>query len=182
MAEIVSVSIPYLDAVLEETLRCASVATLIVRRAKCDTDILGYPIPEGTDVIISLTGPSFTEPALAIPEAIRSEACRKAKDRVPAWGDDIADYKPERWLRQERNTAGEVREVFDALAGPTLVFSCGPRNCFGKKQAYLQLRTAVTLLLWSFAFEPIEEALDGWEITEGLVNLPKSCFVRLRKL
>ncbi|EQL01292.1 cytochrome P450 monooxygenase [Ophiocordyceps sinensis CO18] len=182
MAEIVSASVPFLDATLEETLRCASLATLIVRRATCDTHILGYPIPEGTDVIIPLTGPSFTEPALVIPESLRSEACRNAKDRVPAWSDDIAEYRPERWLKHERDAAGKNVEIFDALAGPSLVFSCGPRNCFGKKQAYLQLRTTVTLLLWNFAFEPIDEALDGWEITESLVNLPKSCYVSLGKL
>ncbi|RDA88581.1 hypothetical protein CP532_5853 [Ophiocordyceps camponoti-leonardi (nom. inval.)] len=158
--EVVSASIPYLDAVLEESLRCASVATLIVRKATCDTQILGYPIPSGTDVIISLTGPSMTEPALPIPETLRSEACRAAKDRVPAWGEDVEEYRPERWLKDG---------AFDPHAGPSLAFSSGPRQCFGKKQAYLKLRTTVTLLTWSFAFEAIGEELDGWEMTERLV-------------
>ncbi|PFH55196.1 hypothetical protein XA68_10461 [Ophiocordyceps unilateralis] len=171
--EVVSAPVPYLDAVLEESLRYGSVATLIVRKATCNTQILGYPIPSGTDVIISLTGPSMTEPALAIPEALRSEACRAAKDRVPAWGDDVAEYRPERWLKDG---------AFDAQAGPSLVFSSGPRQCFGRKQAYLKLRTTVTLLVWSFAFDAIDEELDGWEMTERLVNLPKDCYVRLRKL
>ncbi|RDA93724.1 hypothetical protein CP533_0213 [Ophiocordyceps camponoti-saundersi (nom. inval.)] len=171
--EVVSASVPYLDAVLEESLRCASVATLIVRKATCDTQILGYPIPSGTDVIISLTGPSMTEPALPIPETLRSEACRAAKDRVPAWGDDVAEYRPERWLKDG---------AFDPQAGPSLAFSSGPRQCFGRKQAYLKLRTTVTLLTWSFAFEGIDEALDGWGMTERLVNLPKDCYVSLRRL
>ncbi|KND86783.1 putative cytochrome P450 312a1 [Tolypocladium ophioglossoides CBS 100239] len=182
MQEICSTSIPYLDAVLEESLRCASVATLIVRKATCNTHILGYPIPEGTDIIIPLTGPSMTEPALPIPESLRSEACRSAPDRVPAWGDDIGEYRPERWLKYERNAAGGEAAVFDAQAGPTLAFSTGPRKCFGKKQGEMQLKMTATLLLWNYAFEPVGEPLDGWEITERLVNLPKNCYVKLRKL
>lgn len=182
MQEISSASIPYLDAVLEESLRCASVATLIVRRTTCDTQILGYPIPEGTDILIPLTGPSLTEPALSIPEPLRSEACQSAKDRVPAWGDDIGEYKPERWLKYERSAAGEETAVFDPQAGPNLAFSNGPRKCFGKKQAEMTLKTTATLLLWNFAFEPVQEPLSGWEITERLVNSPKNCYVKLRKL
>lgn len=181
MAEIVSSPIPYLDAVLEETLRCASVAAVIVRKTTRDTHILGYPIPKGTDVIVPLTGPSLTEPGLNIAESLRSEAYHNAKDRVLAWGDDVAEYRPERWLKRERNAAGETTKVFDALAGPSLAFSCGPRSCFGKRQACLQLTTA-TLLMWNFAFEPLDKALDGWEITESLVNVPKSCFVRVRRI
>lgn len=182
MTEILSASAPYLDAVLEESLRCSSVATLIIRRTTCDTQILGHPVPKGIDVIIPLTGPSLTEPALSIPESIRTDTCRNAQGRVPAWADDITEYKPERWLKDERNAAGEMVEVFDPLAGPTLAFSSGPRQCFGKRQAYLLLRTTMTLLLWNFAFEPVGEPLGGWEVTERLVNLPKNCYVRLRKL
>lgn len=86
MAEVLSESISYLDAVLEESLRCASVATLIVRKTTCDTQILGYPVPEKTDVIIPLTGPSVTEPALATPEALRCEACRRGAPTCPSTG------------------------------------------------------------------------------------------------
>ncbi|PHH80809.1 hypothetical protein CDD80_6899 [Ophiocordyceps camponoti-rufipedis] len=171
--ELVSASVPYLDAVLTESLRHSSVASLIVRKATCDTHILGYPIPSGTDILVCLTGPSVTEPALSIPEALRSETSRAAKDRVPAWGDDVAEYRPERWLKDG---------AFDPQAGPTLAFSSGPRQCFGRKQAYLEMRTTATLLLWSFAFDPVDEALAGWEITESLLNLPRDCYVKLRKL
>ncbi|UNI17558.1 hypothetical protein JDV02_003890 [Purpureocillium takamizusanense] len=163
LAELSSAPVPYLDAVLEETLRCASVATLIVRTATCDTHIHGYPIPRGTDVVIPLTGPSLTEPALG-----------SALDAAPAasWPDhDIELYLPDRWLRPDGS--------FDPHAGPTLAFSVGPRRCFGKKQALLQLKTTAALLLWEFCFLPLDPALDGWDIHERLVNLPKCCFVKL---
>ncbi|KAJ6441061.1 cytochrome P450 monooxygenase [Purpureocillium lavendulum] len=183
MSEISSASIPYLDAVVEETLRCASVATLIVRRATCDTEILGYHIPKGTDLVIPLTGPSMTEPALPVPELLREDASGLYKDRVPAWSDDDIDqYRPERWLKTEQNTVGQNVAVFDAQAGPNLAFSTGPRQCFGKKQALLQIKTTVTLLLWEFRFEPVEGSLGAWDIQERLVNLPKNCYVKLEKV
>lgn len=181
-ADISSASIPYLDAVIEESLRYASVATLIIRTATCDTQILGCHIPKGTDIVLPLTGPSMTEPALDISESRRTGSCRAAKDNVPTWGDDIQEYKPERWLKTERGIDGEETEVFNPQAGPNLAFSVGPRQCFGRKQAQLQLRTAMVLLLWNFEFEAVDAELNGWEITERLVNLPRDCYVKLKKL
>lgn len=171
--EIVSASVPCLDAVIEETLRVASVATLVVRVSTCDTQILGYPIPEGTNVIMALTGPSLTTPSLpCIP-------LNKSAGTVPPWNDaDIQQFRPERWLRH----LADGGEVFDAKAGLNLAFSAGPRACFGKRLAYLQLKIAATLLVWSFDFNEVRGAEAGMEVKEKLFNLPKNCFVNLRKL
>lgn len=138
--EICDTSVPYLDAVMEETLRCASVATLIVRMSTCDTQILGYQIPKGTDIMMSLTGPSITEPALAIREMSRSLESQESKDKVLPWGEDVSQFKPERWLKLVKNADGEEEEAFDSRAGPNLAFSAGIRQCFGKKLAYMKLR------------------------------------------
>jgi cytochrome P450 len=178
--EITTVSIPYLDAVIEETTRYASVATLIVRTALCDTEILGYPIPKGVNVILPLTGPSLTETALTVPEHARTIACQKDKDRVPAWGDDVDQYIPERWLRQEEDVNGSLTEVFCPNAGPNLAFSTGPRQCFGKRLALLEMRVLMTLLIWNFEFEELED-LNSDDIVEKLVNLPRHCYVKLKK-
>lgn len=179
--EISAASVPYLDAVVEESLRIASVATLICRTATCDTQILGHHIPKGTDIVLSLTGPSLTQAAVPVPESQRTEACREAKDRVPAWGDDIREYRPERWLKAGRGDHGEGFEVFDPNAGPSLAFSIGPRQCFGKKLALLQLKSVIVLLLWNFELQEVDEPLNGWDITEKLVNLPKDCYVKPRR-
>lgn len=179
MEEITQKSIPYLDAVVEETLRYASVATLIVRTTLCDTQIFGYAIPKGTDVLLPLTGPSMTEPALEVPEAWRSSTSQKARERVPSWGQDMHEYKPERWLKWQQGEDGAPKEVFDPHAGPNLAFSTGPRQCFGKKLAYMKLRTFMTMLIWNFEFGEVAPGLDGDETIERLVNLPKNCYVRL---
>lgn len=181
MEEICEASVPYLDAVMEETLRYASVATLIVRTSTCDTQILGYQIPKGTDVMLPLTGPSLTEPALPIRELSRSLESQESKDRIPYWGDDISQFKPERWLKVGKNSDGGEEEIFDAQAGPNLAFSAGPRQCFGKRLAYMKLRTVMTLLIWNFEFQPLDSSLNGPDIIEKLVNLPKDCYVQLAK-
>ncbi|UKZ50020.1 hypothetical protein TrVGV298_004277 [Trichoderma virens] len=182
MSEICETSVPYLDAVMEESLRCGSVATLIARTSTCDTQILGFPIPKGTDVILTVTGPSMTEPALPIPESLRSLESQESKDRVPCWGDDVSEFKPERWLKLVKSADGsEEEEIFDQNAGPSLVFSAGPRQCFGKRLAYMKLRTAMTLLIWNFEFQLLDESLNTPDIDESFVNLPKDCYVKLAK-
>ncbi|KAL6897204.1 cytochrome P450 [Trichoderma evansii] len=150
--EICDTSVPYLDAVMEETLRYASIATLIVRRSTCDTQILGYQIPKGTDIMMSLTGPSITEPALPIREMSCSLESQETKDKVLPWGEDVSRFKPERWLKVVKNADGKEKEIFDSHAGPNLAFSAGIRQCFGKRLAYMKLRVVITLLIWSFEF------------------------------
>ncbi|KAI9147561.1 putative cytochrome P450 [Paramyrothecium foliicola] len=182
MFEIHAASIPYLDAVMEETLRCAAVATIIARTATCDTQILGHAIPEGTDIMLLLAGPSFKEPALPVSESLRTKGCTEAKERVPAWGDDVEIYQPERWLRCESDAAaGANKQIFDPYAGPNMAFSKGPRQCFGKKLAYMQLRTQMTLLIWSFRFDVLEQALNGDELLEKMINTPQDCYVKLSR-
>ena len=43
---------PYFDAVIEEIHRCGRTAPTLIRRTTCDTEILGYAVPEGTDVFM----------------------------------------------------------------------------------------------------------------------------------
>lgn len=182
LEEIVATSVPYLDAVMEETLRHAAVATLIVRTTLCDTEILGRPVPKGVNVILTLTGPSLKEPAIDIPEYLRTPACQNDRDRVPAWGDDIAEYRPERWLEVRTDESGQSNEVFCPNAGPNLAFSSGPRQCFGKRLAYMELRVVITLVVWNFVLEELSGELDGDDMIERLVTLPKDCFVKLRRV
>ncbi|KAL6875158.1 cytochrome P450 [Trichoderma novae-zelandiae] len=184
MKEICDTPVPYLDAVIEETLRHAAVASLIVRTSTCDTQILGYRIPKGTDILLPLVGPSITEPAVPVRESARSPESQEARDQIPYWGEDVSEFKPERWLkRAAKNAAGgdEGDEVFDQYAGPTLAFSAGPRQCFGRRLAYMKLRTVMTLLMWNFELQPLDEALNTPDIIEILVNLPEDCYVKLAK-
>ena len=67
-------------------------------------------------------------------------------------------------------------EVFDSTAGPQLAFGLGPRGCYGRRMAFLQLRIFTVLLIWKFE-------LLGCEGAQGLMAAEqkekRQYFVRL---
>ncbi|TDZ40087.1 Cytochrome P450 monooxygenase TRI13 [Colletotrichum spinosum] len=179
--EMADARIPYLDATMEEILRCGGAAPLVDREATCDTELLGHRVPRGTVVMCLSRGPSVLRPALPVDESKRSGSSLAAKARV--WDDeDIGRFKPERWLVGNGGTAGEDDGEFDQQAGPSLAFGLGTRGCFGRRLAYLELRLLVTLIAWSFELLPCPEELSGYGGREGLTYKPRDCYVRLKAL
>ena len=155
-----------------------------------DTVVLGRPIPKGTIVVLSSVGPSLLTPPLAVDDATRSESSRnsKAQGRVRVWDpEDIREFKPERWLVPSAAAAGPDGEKvggegveFDASAGPALAFGLGVRGCFGRRLAYVELRTMLTLIVWRFVLEPTPEVLSTSHVTDGLTHKPAQAYVKLR--
>ncbi|TQN64805.1 Cytochrome P450 monooxygenase TRI13 [Colletotrichum shisoi] len=145
--EITKAKIPYLDAVIEEILRLGHNVPVVDRQCTQDTVILGHHIPEGTHVFSPNFGPSFTSPPTEIDEALRGETSQlAAKERgIRSWPvNDMEVFRPERWLMQDEQTSNEV---YNATAGPTIPFGLGPRSCFGRKLAYLELRLLISLII-----------------------------------
>lgn len=101
--------LPYLTACLNESQRLSPSAVGFIRWLRYDTQIGGYLLPAGTAVLpnIYLT-----------------------HRRRDVYGDDVLEYKPERWL----NGGGKF--------GPTqfMPFGGGRRACVGMNQARQQLR------------------------------------------
>lgn len=168
--------IPYLDAVIEEVLRCTS-ANGAVRVAKEDTDVLGYHIPAGTDVYMIANGPSFMSPGFEIDESRRSPSSQANKDNSGGQWDtvDMGAFDPDRWLSRDEKGA----EVYNPRAGPQLAFGLGPRSCFGKKLAYVEMRIIFVLILWHFELKKPPPELSGHEAVDTLTHKPLQCFVRL---
>lgn len=178
--EITSINIPYLDAVLEELQRCCPTTLLLDRQAVVDTELLGHRIPKGTVVICLTNGPSMMSRPFPIPENVRGLPDHPIKKKKIDEGWDPADmtiFKPERWLVTE-----EKGERFDVLAGPVLAFGLGPRGCFGRRMAYLEMRVLITLFVWNFEFLACPEHLSGYESVLVSANRPKDCYVRLRDI
>jgi hypothetical protein len=48
--------------------------------------------------------------------------------------------------------------------------------------AYLEMRIAVTLLLWMFEFLSMDEKLNSLEVVDFFALLPKECYVKLRPI
>ncbi|KAK9425302.1 putative Cytochrome P450 [Seiridium unicorne] len=184
--EITEAHIPYLDAVMEEILRCGGTVPGVDREAQCDTEVLGYPIAKGTVVLMSGMGPSMLEPGIDIDESRRSETSQTAKSegRFRAWDvDEIGKFKPERWLIPAADGSGNDGESqFDSAAGPQLAFGLGTRGCYGKRLAYLELRILITMILWNFELLRTPEKLSGYDAIAGVTYKPQHCYVRLRKV
>lgn len=177
-SEISNTSIPYLDAVIEESLRMKGPLPLLMRTAYVDTTILGCKVPKGTPVVITTDGPGFQLPGYSVDDSLRSETSR-AKHWGGQWEEnDMHSFKPERWLKTDDK--GGV--VFDPQAGPMLAFGMGPRSCFGKRLAYLEMKMVLAMLIWNFHFKTLEEPFSSHKAYDSVTTVPKNCYVALEKL
>ncbi|KAI9742533.1 MAG: hypothetical protein M1818_003673 [Claussenomyces sp. TS43310] len=178
--EITGARVPYLEAMMEEILRCAGAASFVDRQAMVDTQLLGYGIPKGTSVTSLVTGASMMRPAFEVDEARRSATSQSAKKdgRDRAWDpSDITSFKPERWLvTSEKGTA------FDATAGPQLAFGLGTRGCYGKRLAYVEVKIFLAVMIWNFELLKCPPALSGYKSNLSMTHEPRSCYVRLREV
>ncbi|KAL7927966.1 cytochrome P450 [Trichoderma austrokoningii] len=155
--------IPYLDALLEETLRLHPV--LSTRDAIRDTEVLGHHVPKGTTVFLLPNGPSFL-----------NSTTRVVKPSTKWNETGMTTFNPERWLG--RNSQGEVE--FDPTAGPQSAFGHGPRACWGRREAYLRMKISLTLLVWSFDFLEVPGSMSSMAARPVFVHTPKEMFIRPR--
>jgi cytochrome P450 len=180
--EIRHAKLPYLDAVIEEMLRINAVT--VTREALCDTTILGCPIKKGTQVFFMSNGPGFLEPSIAVDDSKRSETSRGAK--LNAWDEaqDLSLFSPERWLVRKNDGQGLLAADidFDGAAGPQLVFGLGPRSCWGRRLAYMEIRIIIAMLVWNFELSEAPPALSTYAGLEGIARVPQQCYVRLSKI
>lgn len=181
--EIRQAKLPYLDAVIEEMLRINAVP--VTREAMCDTTILGCPIPRGTQVFFISNGPGFLSPPVSVDGRKRSENSRAAKINA-TWNDarNPALFDPERWLVRKNDGEGLLAEdvEFDGAAGPQLVFGLGPRSCWGRRLAYMEMRIVISVVVWNFRLSECPPALSTYAGLEGIARVPQQCFVRLSKI
>ncbi|KAH8663992.1 cytochrome P450 [Xylariales sp. PMI_506] len=165
-------SIPYLDATVAEVLRLSRTGPVSFREAIVDTEILGHRIPAGTPLILVTAGPSYDRPDLVKKSSIAATGTSlRGKPPVLSWDPSIPEsaFAPERWL--------DARGEFDPGAGPSLPFSAGPRGCFGKKIALLELRLMIALFVMSFEFPKLPESLSRYSSYDGLTRKPTCCFI-----
>ncbi|KAL9004070.1 MAG: hypothetical protein Q9188_003105 [Gyalolechia gomerana] len=183
LEEIRRAKLPYLDAVVEEMLRINAVT--VTREALCDATILGCPIKKGTQVFFVSNGPGFLSPSIPIDDSKRSQSSRAAKINA-SWDEtrDLTLFDPERWLVRKNNGDGLVEEDvdFDGAAGPQLVFGLGPRACWGRRLAYLEMKTMIAMLVWNFRLLETPAALSSHAGYEGIARVPQQCYLRLSKI
>lgn len=135
------IALPYLDAVVRETLRLHAPVPSTVRIAMKD-DILPVDTPF-TDkygvvhdgIKISKGDPIFI-PILAIN---RSEAI---------WGSDAKEFNPDRWA-----SLPEVASQVPGVWGHLMTFLGGPRACIGYRFSLVEMKALLFTLVRAFEFE-----------------------------
>ncbi|KAF7309083.1 Cytochrome P450 [Mycena kentingensis (nom. inval.)] len=160
---------PYLAAFVHELLRCSRTAAACTRDTTCDTVVFGHPIPKGTQVVFTLAMAQQYE--TCVPKSLGAVRSATSRRRMGFWdAEDVAEFKPERWLRADGS--------FDVNAGPYMPFSFGPRGCFGQKLAVTELRLFFAMVQMAFFFDEVPAELNSWRAEEAITNHPLQCFVR----
>ncbi|VVB10491.1 unnamed protein product [Arabis nemorensis] len=143
--------LPYLQAVIKETLRLHPVAPVLSREFQqgCKIGFGGFYIPEGTSLVIN---------AYAVM-------------RDPEFWRDPNEFKPERFLEQEEEKRDKALKF--------LAFGAGRRACPGSNLASILVETAVGVMVQCFDWDieggkkvNIEEA-SGLRFFLALAHPPK---------
>ncbi|CAK5283510.1 unnamed protein product [Mycena citricolor] len=151
----VLVQLPYLDAVVRETLRLYPPITAMSRTTTREcilplseplTDTRGQKmnqirVPQGTDVYIAIAG---------------------ANHNPAVWGHDALEFNPERWLvpGSEPSSKWPSSGVF----GDMMTFLGGNRSCIGFRFAQLEIKIVLAVLLRSFKLSVSHPQRISWKM------------------
>lgn len=148
-------SLPYLNAVINESLRIHSTSAIGLPRLMPagGVNIEGHHFPEGS----VLSVPTYT-------------IHRDPK----VWGADADEYRPERWLKPG------AKAEFEKSFNP---FSTGPRVCVGRNLAIPEQQLLISTLVKRFDFK-LKDPKAPLETVEGFLRKPVTlpAFVRTRKV
>lgn len=140
-------SLPYLQAIVKETLRLHPTGPMIVREASEDCTIAGYDIPARTRLFVNVW----------------------AINRDPNHWEDALEFKPERFLSKD-NANLDVRGQHYHF----LPFGTGRRGCPGTTLALQVVQTTLATLIHCFEFK-VEGGKSSVDMEEGAgLTLPRA--------
>ncbi|KAK0752828.1 cytochrome P450 [Schizothecium vesticola] len=154
--------LPYLNAVLQETLRVAPPFPWLPSRV----------VPEGGGTVCGVWLPGGT--AVSIPIA--------AMHKSPASFHDSEGFHPERWL-PEAATDPES-PFYNDKRNASQPFILGPRQCIGINTAWMEMRLTMAKVLWTFdiAAPSDKSKLVKFDMLRSLMLLEKKPIPVMLKL
>jgi len=151
---------PYLDAVMRETMRAYTTVPLMERQATKDAVLPLYQpiVGRDGDVISEIRVPKGTDIHIAISAINVDEGI---------WGADAEEWRPERWLEPLPSSVEKAR--VPGVLSHLMTFLAGNRSCIGFKFAQLEIKVALTVLLSNFKFALADAAEIEWYFRGGLL-------------
>ncbi|KAI1129265.1 cytochrome P450 [Nemania abortiva] len=121
-------SLPYLNGVMNESLRLYPTIPMTMRVAIRDTSLAGQVIPKGTNLVISVW----------------------QMNRSPElWGPEADECRPERWITSGKpNSHGGANSNYDFMT-----FLSGPRSCIGQGFARAEMRCLLACMIHAFSWD-----------------------------
>ncbi|TFY51240.1 hypothetical protein EVG20_g11093 [Dentipellis fragilis] len=133
-------SLPYLDAVVRESLRLHPPVPATSRVATED-DVI--PLEEPVTCRDGVTRKDFRVSKgdwITIP-------IRKINKSTKLWGDDALEFKPERW-----SDVPEAVQAIPSVFSNLFTFIAGPHACIGYRFAVIEMKVLLFTLIRSFEF------------------------------
>ncbi|KAI0118236.1 cytochrome P450 [Nemania sp. FL0031] len=134
-------SLPYLNGIMNESLRLYPTIPMTMRVAIRDTSLAGQVIPKGVNIIIPVW----------------------QMNRSPdLWGSEADECHPERWITSGKpNSHGGANSNYDFMT-----FLSGPRSCIGQGFARAEMRCLLASMIHTFSWEL---ATDEKKIPSGAI-------------
>ncbi|KAK0506763.1 cytochrome P450 [Armillaria luteobubalina] len=134
-------SLPYLDAVVHETLRMHPPVSEATRVATQD-DVLPLSTP-----VVTKSGKTVNSIFVA-KGSILTATLETLNTSEEFWGPDAKEFRPERWLEDFTPRAKEIQGHRHLLT-----FVDGPKTCLGKTFALAEFKAALFVVVQNFTFE-----------------------------
>ncbi|XP_058821988.1 cytochrome P450 4c21-like [Topomyia yanbarensis] len=147
-------ALPYLDMVIQETMRLYPVAPLIARQNSAPIELDGVCLPKGTVFAVNIAA---------------------LHRRTEVWGENALTFDPE-------NFAPELVDARHPFA--FIPFSAGPRVCIGNRYAMISLRVFLVRLLQRYRLSTKLSRKDlkfKFQVTQKL-SMPCTMQVHKREL
>jgi len=154
--------LPYMEAIIRETLRLHPPITVLHRRTTQDTVLpLGTPV-RGRD------GSMITEIALPRDSNLIISVLSLNRNKA-LWGEDAYEWKPDRWLKPLpfAVTESKIPGVYSNM----MTFWGGPRGCIGFKFSLLEMKVVLGVLIESFRFELSDKHIT-WDMS--IITVPRA--------
>ncbi|KAK3934267.1 Pisatin demethylase [Diplogelasinospora grovesii] len=158
-------AIPYLEAVVRESLRFLPGVSLSLERyvpqggAHLSPQTSAEYVPEGTIV-------AFNPYVIARNKGV--------------WGPDAEEFRPERWLQAEGESEEDFQARLRAMNNADLSFGGGSRVCIGKRLGLLQVYKVVATLALLYDIELVNPDKE-WTIINSWFPRQEGLEVRMSK-